>query len=234
MQGNLFIVSTPIGNLEDITLRALRILKEVDIIICEDTRHTKKLLNHYQIYNKPLISFFTYNQYYRTDYIIEELKLGKRCALLTDAGTPGISDPGNFLIERVIKEGIPVVPLPGASAFLTALSASGLCGDGFVFLGFLKRKPGKIKKELINAAKIDKTIIFYESPKRVTKTLKICLEIFSGDSRVVIARELTKKFEEFIRCNLSNIVEEVLNKRDLIGEVVVLIEPKKLCKEIPV
>ena len=152
--GILYLVPTPIGNLEDITLRALRVLKEVDSIICEDTRQTVKLLNHYEI-KKPLMSFYTYNQERRIPGIIRDLLSGKNLAIVSDSGTPGISDPGSFLIEEALRSGINVVPLPGPNAALTALVASGLPMHGFVFLGFLKKKTGKMKKELAAAAGLD-------------------------------------------------------------------------------
>lgn len=223
--GTLYLVPTPIGNLEDITLRALSTLKKVDSVICEDTRQTIKLLNHYQI-QKPLISFFTYNQLRRIPHIIEELKYGKNFALVSDSGTPGISDPGFFLVESALKENIPVVSLPGPNAAVTALVASGLKTDGYVFLGFLKRKAGKMRKELKQASTCGKTIIFYESPHRIKKTISLCTEVFSPETPVVIARELTKKFEEYIRGNLGEVMKE-LGNREILGEIVVLISPFK-------
>src|SRR3989339_591883 len=170
MAGTLFVVPTPIGNLEDITLRAVRVLKECHAIACEDTRQTVKLLNHFDI-QKPLISFYSHNQARRIPELINDLSAGKTIALVSDSGTPGISDPGFFLVDAAVKAGINVVALPGPCAAITALVASGLPMDGFVFLGFLKRKPGKMKKELRAACAPGKTVVFYESPYRVSKTL---------------------------------------------------------------
>lgn len=227
--GILYIVPTPIGNLEDITLRALRILKEVDLIACEDTRQTVKLLNHYGI-QKPLLSFYTHNQLKRMPEIITELNSGKNVALVSDSGTPGISDPGFFLIAKAIEEKFDVVSLPGPSAVITALVGSGLSTNGFIFLGFLKRKAGKLKKELKNAAIAGKTIVFYESPHRIKKTVSICLNIFMPDTQIVLAREITKKFEEYIRGTLQE-VNETINNRELLGEFVVIIQPDKIQEE---
>jgi 16S rRNA (cytidine1402-2'-O)-methyltransferase len=221
--GTLYIVPTPIGNLEDITLRALRVLKEVDLVACEDTRQTLKLLTHFGI-QKPLLSFYTYNQVNRSPQLVRELSAGKNIALVSDSGTPGISDPGSYLIEAVLRANIPVVPLPGASAAITALVASGLPTDGFVFLGFLRRKAGKLKKELQEAARLGKTIVFYESPFRIKKTLALCEEVFAADTGVAVARELTKKFEEFTRGSLGD-VRRALQDREIKGELVVMVSP---------
>jgi 16S rRNA (cytidine1402-2'-O)-methyltransferase len=222
--GTLYIVPTPIGNLEDITFRALRVLKEVDLIACEDTRQTAKLLNHFQI-RKPLISFFTYNQVRRLPAIIGDLHAGKNVALVSDSGTPGISDPGFFLISAAIREKLTVVPLPGPSAAVTALVGSGLPMDGFIFLGFLKRKAGKLKKELRQAAAAGKTIVFYESPHRVQKTLALCREVFPPETEVAVARELTKIFEEYVRGTLAE-TEERFRGREVRGEIVVMVAPR--------
>ncbi|MFC1500835.1 16S rRNA (cytidine(1402)-2'-O)-methyltransferase [Elusimicrobiota bacterium] len=219
--GTLYIVPTPIGNLEDITLRALKVLKEVDYIVCEDTRQTIKLLNHYEI-KKALKSFFTHNQIKRIPEITRDLKAGKILAIVSDGGTPGISDPGSLLISKAIEEKILVVSLPGPTAVTTALTASGLASDGFVFLGFLRRKAGKLKKELKSAALINKTIIFYESPYRVKKTLELCQSVFEKETKVVLARELTKSFEEYIRGTIGEVIDTIREK-DLKGEFVVLI-----------
>ncbi|MCB4791378.1 MAG: 16S rRNA (cytidine(1402)-2'-O)-methyltransferase [Elusimicrobia bacterium] len=219
--GILYLVPTPIGNLKDITLRALDILKEVDLVACEDTRQTVKLLNHYELH-KPLLSFYTYNQFNRIPQVIEELKAGKNIALVSDSGTPGISDPGFFLVKKVLEENIQVISLPGPNAALTALVASGLRTNGFIFLGFLKRKPGKLKKEILEASRCNKTIIFYESVHRIKKTISLCKEIFPKDTKVVIAREITKKFEEYIRGTLEE-VDTKLESKEILGEFVVLI-----------
>lgn len=217
----LYVVPTPIGNLEDITLRAIRILQEVDAVVCEDTRQTVKLLSHLKI-SKPLVSFYTQNQLKRIPQIVSMLEAGKNIALVSDCGTPAVSDPGYYLIKEALAHNINVVPLPGACALITGLIGSGLATDSFVFLGFLKRKPGKMRKELESAKQLEKTIIFYESPHRILKTLEICMEVFGEEKDVVLARELTKKFEEFIRGTLRQIIEEYRNK-EILGELVVVI-----------
>ncbi len=209
-RGTLYVVPTPIGNLEDITLRALRILREIDFVACEDTRHTVQLLTHFDI-RKPLVSFYSYNQHHRIP-------------LVSDSGMPGISDPGFFLIREALDRNIPVVTLPGPSAAITALVGSGLPTDGFVFLGFLKKKAGKMKKELAEAALPGKTIVFYESPHRIHKTLSVCGEVFPPETPLVLARELTKTFEEYIRGTLKNVSEQ-MEKREARGEYVVLVSP---------
>lgn len=221
MSGILYIVPTPIGNLEDITLRAIRILGEVSFIACEDTRQSIKLLNHFGI-EKKLVSFHSHNQSSRVKQIISELKLGSNVALISDSGTPAISDPGYMLIKEAAEENISVVALPGACAAICALSASGLPTDGFVFLGFLKLKAGKAKKELLAASSLGHTIIFYESPHRILKTLSMCAEIFPAESKVVLGRELTKKFEEIIRGNLLEVSKSYQNVEPR-GEYTVLI-----------
>lgn len=221
-KGILFVVPTPIGNLEDITLRAIRILQEVDTIVCEDTRQTIKLLSHLKI-SKPLVSFYTQNQLKRIPQIISMLDSGKNIALVSDCGTPSISDPGYYLIKEALDNEIKVVPLPGACALITSLVGSGLTTDSFIFLGFLRRKTGKMKKELEQAKILGKTIVFYESPHRILKTLEVCKEIFGEQVKVVLARELTKKFEEFIRGSICDVIS-VLQSRKILGEFVVLIE----------
>ena len=225
-KATLFVVPTPIGNLEDITLRAIRILQEVDTIVCEDTRQTVKLLSHLKI-SKPLISFYTQNQLKRIPQIISMLENGKNIALVSDCGTPAISDPGYYLIKEAIDKNIQVVPLPGACALITALVGSGLTTDSFVFLGFLKKKTGKMKKELEQAKGIQKTIVFYESPHRILKTLETCKNVFGEQTQIALARELTKKFEEFIRGTIKEVSEQMFN-REILGEFIVLIEPAKL------
>jgi len=227
--GTLYIVPTPIGNLEDITLRALNTLREVDLVVCEDTRQTSKLLNHFQI-QKPLVSFYTYNQLRRIPQIIGELRAGKTAALVSDSGTPGISDPGYYLVRQALEDHLSVVSLPGPSAVVTALAGSGLPSDGFVFLGFLRRKPGKQKKELLAAAGIGKTVIFYESPYRIQKTISLCLRIFPPETQVVLARELTKTFEEYLRGTLQEMNRQ-LEQRELKGEIVVLLSLPEHGKE---
>lgn len=224
--GKLYIVATPIGNLQDITLRALDILKEVDIICCEDTRRTLILLNHYEIKNRHLLSFFSYNQLKRIDTIIKELKSGKNIAIVSDSGTPCISDPGSLLVNRVIEEGITVESIPGPASFVVALTGSGLPTNGFVFLGFLPRRKSKIKKILLNSISLKKTIIFYESPLRLLKTLIFCSEIFNSQHiKCAVARELTKKFEEYIRGTIDSVYNELVKRKDIKGEIIVLLFP---------
>jgi 16S rRNA (cytidine1402-2'-O)-methyltransferase len=226
MRGILYIIPTPIGNLEDITLRALRILKDCDLVACEDTRQSLKLLSHFGI-SKPLISFYSYNQQYRVSRIIDKLFDGKNVVLISDAGTPGISDPGYILIKEAVEKGIKTEVLPGASAVITALVGSGLPTDGFVFCGFLKRKPAKMKEELSKLRGLGKTIVFYESPHRILKTVEICSEVFREESRICLARELTKKFEEFIRGTIKEVFTDIKNRKTLLGEFVVLIYSKE-------
>ena len=221
IKSTLFVVPTPIGNLEDITLRAIRILQEADTVVCEDTRQTVKLLSHLKI-SKPLISFYTQNQLKRIPQIISLLKQGKNIALVSDCGTPAISDPGYYLIKEALNNNITVVPLPGACALITALVGSGLATDSFIFLGFLRKKTGKMKKELELAKQTDKTIVFYESPHRILKTLDVCKEVFGDNANVVLARELTKKFEEFIRGSISEVIGNLSN-RQILGEFVVVV-----------
>lgn len=226
MSGKLYIVPTPIGNLEDITLRALRVLNECDLIACEDTRQSLKLLTHFRI-SKPLISFYSYNQRGRLPLIIGKLLSGKNTALISDAGMPAVSDPGFALVEAALQKDIKIEVLPGASAVITALVGSGLPTDGFVFCGFLKRKPGKMKKELERCSFAGKTLIFYESPRRILKTVRLCGEIFGGNARICVARELTKKFEEFIRGSIEEVSEEIESRKEIPGECVVLVYPGK-------
>jgi 16S rRNA (cytidine1402-2'-O)-methyltransferase len=227
MSGILYVVPTPIGNLEDITLRALRILKECDLIACEDTRQSLKLLSYFKI-SKPLISFYSYNEQYRLKGLVDKLLNGKKIALISDAGTPGISDPGYSLIKESINKNIDVEVLPGASAVITALVGSGLPTDGFIFCGFLKRKSSKMKKKLVELVNLEKTIVFYESPYRVLKSMKMILEIFGKDSQICLAREITKKFEEFIRGTVEEVLEDIKNRKIFLGEFVILVYPAKM------
>ncbi len=220
-EGTLYIVATPIGNLEDITFRAVKTLQEVDWIACEDTRHSLKLLNHYQI-SKPLLSFYSHNQQGRIPQIIGKLKDGENIALISDAGTPGISDPGTLLVHQCILENIKVVPIPGASAAITALCASGLPTDRFYFQGFLPLKPGKKRKTLEELRALNTTLIIYESGKRLSGLLKIICEVFP-ESEVVIARELTKIYEEFLKESPAALLEKV-PREGLKGECVVLLK----------
>ena len=219
MNGKLYLVATPIGNLEDITLRALRILKEVDYIAAEDTRNTLKLLNHFEI-KKPLISNHRHNEEEREDGLIEKLKEGKNIAVVSDAGTPGISDPGEVIVKRAIEENIEIIPIPGACAAINALIASGLDTKEFVFLGFLPLNK-KLRKEKLEEIKNEnKTIIIYEAPHKIKDSLNDLKEV-GGERKVVLARELTKIHEEFIRGNITEIIEKSENLK---GEMILLIE----------
>ncbi len=215
----LFIVSTPIGNLEDITFRAVRTLKEADLIVCEDTRQTGKLLQKYEI-KKPLLSFHSHSKISRVEEIVHKLQEGQKVALVTDAGTPGISDPGFILVQAAIRGGIQVVPIPGPSAFLTALSASGLPIHEFVYLGFLPHKKGR-ETLLKTIAAEEKTVVFYESPYRIMKTLEKLAEL-CPQKEIVIGRELTKLYEEFIRGQAREIYES-FKRRSIQGEFVVMV-----------
>ncbi len=221
MAGRLYIVSTPIGNLEDITLRALDTLKKVDYIACEDTEHSLKLLNYYEI-KKPLISYWSAKEKVRAEEIIQKLKAGHTVALITDAGTPGISDPGAIVISRAIEEGIEIIPVPGATALITALSISGLDTTEFTFIGFLPVKESQRKKKLLELSSEKRTLVFYEAPHRILNTLDDMLEVF-GDRKVCIARELTKMFEEVIRGRISEVIEK-LEEGKIAGEYVIVVE----------
>ena len=217
----LYLVATPIGNLEDITLRALRTLKECDVIAAEDTRHTGQLLKHFQI-SKPLISYFQFNEAKRSEEIIERLRRGEKVALVTDAGTPGISDPGERVVKAVIAAGLRVEPVPGPSALVAALTTSGLSTDEFHFIGFLPHKSGQRRTQLERLKEIPGTLVLYESPYRVEKLLNEIKEILP-DRHLVLARELTKKFEEFLRGTAEDILRQI-SQRALKGEFVVLIQ----------
>ena len=219
MNGKLYLVATPIGNLEDITLRALRILKEVDYIAAEDTRNTLKLLNHFEI-KKPLISNHRHNEEDRENSLIEKLKDGKNIAVVSDAGTPGISDPGEVIAKRAIEENIEVIPIPGACAAINALIASGLNTKEFEFFGFLPLNK-KLRKEKLEEIKNEnKTIIIYEAPHKIKDSLNDLKNVV-GDRKIVLARELTKIHEEFIRGNIDEIIEKSENLK---GEMILLIE----------
>jgi 16S rRNA (cytidine1402-2'-O)-methyltransferase len=224
--GVLYLVSTPIGNLRDITLRALEVLKQVDWVAAEDTRHTGMLLKHYNL-DKRLISYHDFNKKTKAPVLIEHLKANQSVAVCSDAGTPGISDPGYYLVQLAIRNDIKVIPIPGASAFLSALVVSGLPTDKFVFEGFLPVKPGKRRKQLERLREEERTVILYESPHRFAKTLNDLVEFF-GERKIVVARELTKKFEEIIRGTPETIRESFGGKK-IKGELVILIQgkPKK-------
>ena len=219
--GKLYICATPIGNLEDISLRVIRILNEVDFIAAEDTRHTLKLLNHYHI-KKHLTSYHEHNIKEKGPKLIEKIKSGQTMALVSDAGMPGISDPGEHLIQLAIEENIEVIGLPGASAMLLALVISGLSTEKFVFEGFLPTKGNERIRELEKLKEESRTLIFYESPHRIVGSLEAMLLVL-GDRKASLSRELTKRFEETIRANLSEIIE-IASLRELKGEMVVVIE----------
>lgn len=225
MAGVLYIVSTPIGNLEDITYRAVRILKEVDLIACEDTRRAKILLAHYGI-QKPTTSFHKYTKQEKCDRIIELIKEGKSVAFLVSSGTPLISDPGYNLVRAAIEAEIQVVPIPGVTALICALSVSGLKSDSFIFLGFLPRKSMARKKLLASLIDEPRTLIFYESPHRLMKSLQDIAEVF-GNRDIVIARELTKKFEEILRGPAPQVLAELQKRNKIKGEFVILISGEK-------
>jgi 16S rRNA (cytidine1402-2'-O)-methyltransferase len=224
-QGRLFVVATPIGNLEDITLRALRILKEVDLIAAEDTRHTRKLLAHYAISTR-LVSYHDHNKESRAPELIEKLKGNWDIALVSDAGTPAISDPGYFLIGKAKEGGITVVSVPGACAAVAALSISGLPSDRFLFVGFLARKKKKRTEVLQGLKSKGMTLIFYESPHRLLRTLADLVSVV-GDRSAVVARELTKYHEEVIRGSLSEILATLSDRDRIRGECTLLVEGRK-------
>ena len=219
MNGKLYIVATPIGNLEDITLRALNILKNVDLIAAEDTRQTLKLLNHFEI-SKPLISYHRHNEDVKSNILIEKLKNGENIALVSDAGTPGICDPGEEVIKKAIEEEIDVIPIPGACAFVNALITSGLDTKEFIFLGFLPLNKKLRKEKIEEIRKSEKTIIIYEAPHKMKNTLIDLKEILKN-RKIVLARELTKIHEEFIRKDIDELLENI---DGLKGEMILIIE----------
>jgi 16S rRNA (cytidine1402-2'-O)-methyltransferase len=227
----LYLVGTPIGNLGDITLRALRVLSAADRIACEDTRQTQKLLNHFQIAT-PTVSCHHHNEHARATELVEALKTGARIALVSDAGLPGISDPGTWLVAAAVAAGVPVIPIPGANAALTALIASGLGTDEFLFLGFLPEKAGarrtrleELKTELTSEQRTSaRTVIFYEAPHRILETLSDLESVFGPALKVCLARELTKLHEEFIRTTVAAAREDLVARDRVRGEFVLLIE----------
>jgi 16S rRNA (cytidine1402-2'-O)-methyltransferase len=218
--GTLYLVATPIGNLEDITLRALRVLRECDVVAAEDTRHSGRLLKHFGI-SKPLLSYFQFNEARRSEEIIERLRRGEKIALVTDAGSPGISDPGERVVKAAIAAGLRVESVPGPSALVAALTASGLPTDEFYFIGFLPHKSGQRRNQLDSLKTVAGTLVFYESPYRIEKLLGELGEVFP-ERQVVLARELTKKFEEYLRGKPSELLE-ITKKRSLKGEFVVMV-----------
>jgi len=227
MPGTLYVCATPIGNLEDITLRALRVLREVDLIVGEDSRHTRKLLSHYDIHTPFAPSLYQGVEEARVEGVLRVLREGKDVALVCDAGTPLISDPGYPLVRACLAEGIKVVPVPGASAFLAALVASGLPPDRFLFLGYLPRKSGPRKKVLERLSELPYTAILYESPHRVLSTLEELARLFPRRP-LVLARELTKVYEEFIHGTAEEVFAEVKRRGGVKGELVLLIAPADL------
>lgn len=227
----LYLVATPIGNLEDITLRALRVLAQVDRIACEDTRQTQKLLNHFQI-KKPTVSYHLHNEGSRAEELIEELRAGGRIAIVSDAGTPGIADPGGRIVEAAIAAGIAVFPVPGANAAISALIASGLPTENFFFHGFLPSKAGARKTYLEQIAAdgfraVDEgthpTHVFYDSPQRIVETLANVEAVFGASHGVVVARELTKLHEEFLRGAVTSVRESLAARESVKGEIVLLL-----------
>ena len=222
MPGTLYLVATPIGNLQDITLRALEILRTVDLIACEDTRHTLKLLNHFRISNR-LISYHEHNERERAEELVDRLVEGRSIAIVSDAGTPGINDPGYRIVERAIETGASVVPIPGAAAFVAAAVASGLPTDAMFFGGFLPSKKSDRRARLAEVASIPATLVFYEAPHRLAKSLTDCAEVL-GPRQAAIARELTKVHEEFIRGDLVDLADKLSNIK---GEIVLLIDRER-------
>ncbi len=222
MFGKLFVVSTPIGNLEDVTLRAVNVLKDCDVIACEDTRNTRKLLARYDI-ETPLTSYHEHNEVEKSPRLLERLKNGKDVALVSDAGTPSVSDPGWRLVNLSIENNIEIVPIPGPSAVLSALVVSGLPTDSFLFLGFLPKTVGKKKELLKDVKRYPYTLVFYESARRLSRTLSLMLEIL-GDRNICVAREMTKLYEEVIRGSVSEVISILSEKESIKGEVTIVLE----------
>lgn len=220
----LFLVPTPIGNLEDVTFRSLRILNEVDLILAEDTRTSGKLLKHFDI-NRPMQSFHMHNEHKVLDKIVDKLKVGIKIALISDAGTPGISDPGFLLVRACVDEGIEIECLPGATALIPAIVQSGFPTDRFIFEGFLPSKKGR-QTRLKQLSEETRTIIFYESPHKIAKTLLQLQEFVGGDRRLSVSRELSKKFEETVRGTVNELILHFTNKAPK-GEFVIVLEAKK-------
>ena len=224
MLGTLYLVATPIGNLQDITLRALETLRTVDLIACEDTRHTQKLLNHFRVSNRT-VSYHEHNEQERAEELADRLMQGESIAVVSDAGTPGICDPGYRLVQRAIEIGATVIPIPGAAAFVCAVVASGLATDSIYFGGFLPAKKGERRKRLEELREIPATLVFYEAPHRIGKSLADCHEIL-GDRNAAVARELTKIHEETLRGTLIEL-GRVYSKAKAKGEIVLVIERGK-------
>jgi 16S rRNA (cytidine1402-2'-O)-methyltransferase len=220
----LYVVATPIGNLEDITLRAIRVLKQADLIACEDTRQTQKLLNHYGI-DTPTISYHEHNEAARAAELVEKLARGSRIAVVSDAGMPGISDPGFRLVSLAVERGLPVIPIPGPAAFLSAVVASGLPSEAFSFRGFLSPKSAARRRELEQARNSTQTEIFYEAPHRILAALEDVLAVLGPQRRIVVARELTKIHEEFLRGTTAEVLDIVKSRGEMKGEMVLMIGP---------
>jgi 16S rRNA (cytidine1402-2'-O)-methyltransferase len=220
----LYLVATPIGNLEDITLRAIRVLKQADLIACEDTRQTQKLLNHYGI-DTPTISYHEHNEAARAAELVEKLAHGARIAVVSDAGMPGISDPGFRLVSLAIERGLAVIPIPGPAAFVSAVIASGLPSEAFSFRGFLSPKSAARRRELEQTRNSTQTEIFYEAPHRILAALEDVLAVMGPQRRIVVARELTKIHEEFLRGTAAQVLEIVKSRGEMKGEIVLMIGP---------
>ena len=228
----LYIVATPIGNLEDITLRALRILRQVDLIACEDTRHTQKLLNHFEI-KTPTQSYHQYNEAARANELVERVAAGERIALVSDAGMPGISDPGERVIRAAVERGLNVVAVPGASAVVTALVASGLPTEQFRFVGFLPARSGERSSLLESLASVTETLVFYEAPHRIADMLHDLEKIFGANRRLVVAREVTKVHEEFLRGSVNEVLAELTRRKIAKGEITVIVAGKSATESAP-
>jgi 16S rRNA (cytidine1402-2'-O)-methyltransferase len=221
MAGGIYLVATPIGNLEDITLRALRILREADVIACEDTRHSRKLLSHFDI-QKPVLSYHEHNETQRAGELVERARKGETVAVVTDAGTPGISDPGFRVVRAAVEAGVAVWSIPGPAAVLAALAASGLPTDSFYFAGFLPAKKGQRRKAIETLAGVEATFVFYEAPHRIVATLEEVRQAL-GDRPVVVARELTKLHEEYLRGSVGEVLAELKSRNAVKGEMTVLV-----------
>jgi 16S rRNA (cytidine1402-2'-O)-methyltransferase len=221
MAGAIYLVATPIGNLEDITLRALRTLREADVIACEDTRHTRKLLNHFEI-QKPLLSYHEHNEAQRAAELVERAQRGEAVAVVSDAGTPGISDPGFRVVRAAVEAGVPVVSVPGPVAAIAALAASGLPTDSFRFVGFLPAKKTQRRKALESLQGEDASLILYEAPRRIVETLEDVLQVL-GDRPLVVARELTKIHEEYLRGTVSAVLIQLSSRGTLKGEMTLIV-----------
>jgi 16S rRNA (cytidine1402-2'-O)-methyltransferase len=226
LPAGLYIVGTPIGNLEDITLRALRVLRDADLIACEDTRHTQKLLNHFEI-KTPTQSYHEHNEAARAQELANRIADGERIALVCDAGTPGISDPGERLIRAVVERGLNVVTVPGPSALISGLVASGLPTDSFRFVWFLPARSGERRSTLESLTTANETLIFYEAPHRILETLADLKKVFGDRRRVVVARELTKVHEEFLRGTVGEVSAELAKRAAVKGEITIIVSAER-------